>query len=273
MRPTNSLTACQRVLVGYPLQISLIDHPHIRLDHTQIKGDNQFTILISGAIIPNMGKTNSISLSDALFSGVQQKVLGLLFGHPDRSFYSNEIARLGKTGNGSLQRELARLTASGLVEMTVIGRQKHYQANHKSVLYQEIRLITLKTFGLADVLRDALQSHLSKIRYAFIFGSIAKGTDSTDSDIDVMVIADGLGYSELFESLTKAESLLGRKVSPTLYAPADFLRKKNNDNHFVTRVLEQPKIDLLGEEDAIESGKPAEPAEDRPAQSGAPGSA
>lgn len=220
-----------------------------------------------GVIIPNMGKSNSISLSDVLFSGVQQKVLGLLFGHPDRSFYSNEIARLGKTGNGSLQRELERLTASGVVEMKLIGRQKHYQANNKSILYQEVRSITLKTFGLADVLRAALRDHFSAIRYAFIFGSIAKGTDTTSSDIDVMVIADGLEYSELFESLTKAEATLGRKVSPTLYSPADFLRKKQNDNHFVTRVLDQPKIVLMGSEHDIESGKLAEFAEDRPTQS------
>jgi len=214
-----------------------------------------------------MGKSNSISLSDVLFSGVQQKVLGLLFGHPDRSFYSNEIAKLGKTGNGSLQRELERLTASGVVEMKLIGRQKHYQANNKSVLYQEVRSITLKTFGLADVLRVALRDHLSAIRYAFIFGSIAKGTDTTSSDIDVMVIADGLEYSELFESLTKAEATLGRKVSPTLYSPADFLRKKQNENHFVTRVLDQPKIVLMGSEHDIESGKLAEFAKDRPTQS------
>ena len=139
-----------------------------------------------GVIIPNMGKSNSISLSDVLFSGVQQKVLGLLFGHPDRSFYSNEIAKLGKTGNGSLQRELERLTASGVVEMKLIGRQKHYQANNKCVLYQELRSITLKTFGLADVLRAALRDHFSAIRYAFIF-LISNERQPTGSSVMVVV--------------------------------------------------------------------------------------
>jgi predicted nucleotidyltransferase len=213
-----------------------------------------------------MGNTKSNSIADVLFSGVQQRVLGLLFGQPDRSFYTNELAKLGKTGRGSLQRELERLTASGLVEMRLVGHQKHYQANKNSIIFQELRSISLKTFGLAEVLRDALSTHQSAIKFAFIFGSIAKGTDSSGSDIDIMVIADDLGYSELFEDLTKAETLLGRKVSPTLYSTNDFLKKKREDNHFISRVFDQPKIVLLGAEHDIEPAKPAQPVEDRQAQ-------
>lgn len=213
-----------------------------------------------------MGNQKLVSIANVLFSGVQQRVIGLLFGQPDRSFYSNELARLGKTGRGSLQRELERLTASGLVEMKIIGHQKHYNANKNSVIYHEVRSITLKTFGLTDVVREALSGHLDAIRYAFIFGSVAKGTDTSSSDIDIMVIAEGLGYSELFEDLAKAEATLGRKVSPTLYSPADFLAKKRKDNHFVNRVLDQPRIILWGDEHDIESGKSSEPVEDRPAQ-------
>ena len=213
-----------------------------------------------------MGNEKPISISDVLFSGVQQRVLGLLFGQPNRSFYSNEIAKLGKTGRGSLQRELERMTSSGLITMTVIGRQKHYHANHTSPIYQELRSITLKTFGLSDVLRRALSDYADAIRYAFIYGSVAKGSDTATSDIDVMVIAEGLTYSQLFEVLTKAEETLGRKVSPTLYSPEDFLKKVQGDNHFVTRVLNQPKIDLLGHENDIQPGKTPEPGKDRLAQ-------
>ncbi len=213
-----------------------------------------------------MGNEEPVSISNVLFSGVQQRVLGLLFGQPDRSFYSNEIVKLVKTGRGALQRELERMTGSGLITMTVIGRQKHYQANKNSPIYQELRSITLKTFGLADVLRQALSGCTDAIRYAFIYGSVAKGTDTAASDIDVMVIAEGLSYSHLFEVLTKSEEILGRKVSPTLYSPEDFLKKVQSDNHFVTRVLNQPKIDLLGHENDIQSGKPQEPAENRQAQ-------
>ncbi len=213
-----------------------------------------------------MGNANVASISDVLFSGVQQRVLGLLFGQPDRSFYANEIARLGKTGRGALQRELERLTSAGLIIMTVIGKQKHYQANKESPVFPEIRGIVLKTFGLADVLRLALSAYGPAIRLAFIYGSVSKGTDTATSDIDVMLVGDGLSYSEVFETLTGVEATIGRKVSPTLYTPEDFAKKIQSDNHFVTRVLNQPKIILIGDERAIPSGKPAESSEDRQAQ-------
>lgn len=213
-----------------------------------------------------MGNNKPTSISDVLFSGVQQRVLGLLFGQPDRSFYGNEIAKLQMTGRGALQRELERMTVSGLITLTVIGRQKHYQANRNSPIFQELRGIILKTFGLADVLRLALSEYDKNIKYAFIYGSVAKGSDTATSDIDVFVIAEGLSYSHLFEALTKAEETLGRKVNPTLYSPKEFIEKVQGDNHFVTRVLNQQKIVLLGNDNVILSGKPAEPAEDRQAQ-------
>lgn len=213
-----------------------------------------------------MGNEKPPSIADVLFSGVQQRVIGLLFGQSDRSFYANEIQRLAKTGRGALQRELARMTASGLITLTVIGQQKHYQANKDSPIFNELRGIAIKTFGLSDILRLALAQFSQEIILAFIFGSVAKNTDTAASDIDVMVIADGLSYSVLFEALTKAEEALGRKVSPTLYSTEEFNKKLAADNHFVNRVLDQQKIILIGDESAIRTGKPAKPAEDRQAQ-------
>lgn len=217
-----------------------------------------------------MGKENPISIADVLFSGVQQRVIGLLFGQPDKSYYANEIARLGRTGRGALQRELERMTVSGLITMKLIGTQKHYQANKASPIFHELRGIAIKTFALSDVLRLALAQFATEIVFAFIFGSVAKNTDTAASDIDVMVIADGLSYSLLFEVLTKAEETLGRKVSPTLYSTEEFNRKLAADNHFVSRVLDQQKIVLIGDESAVRTGEPAEPAEDRQAQGRAP---
>ncbi len=215
-----------------------------------------------GILIPKMGNEKSTSISSALFSGVQQRVLGLLFGQSERSFYANEIEKLRKTGRGSLQRELARLTQSGLIAMTTIGRQKHYQANKASPVFQEIRSIVRKTFGLADVLREAVTVHAARIRFAFIFGSVAKGTDTASSDIDVLVVADDLGYSELYEALANAEQSLGRKVSPTLYSTEAFAKKITNDNSFVTRVLDQNKIFLIGSENDVPLGRPIDPIMD-----------
>jgi len=213
-----------------------------------------------------MGNKLQVSISDVLFSGVQQRVLGLLFGQPERSFYANEIARMGMTGRGALHRELERMTSSGLITMTPVGRQKHYQANRESPVYQEVRGIVLKTFGLADVLRAALAPSSSRIHFAFVYGSVAKGTDSASSDIDVMVVADGMTYSEVFEIFAAAEEMLGRKVNPTLYSAEEFTRKLRGDNHFVTRVIDQPKIMLMGNENDIPARETAEPGEDREAQ-------
>lgn len=191
------------------------------------------------------------SIAEVLFSGVQQRVLGLLFGNPDRSFYGNEIAKLAMTGKGALQRELLRMTSSGLVKLTAIGHQKHYQANKECPIFHELRSITLKTFGLADVVRQALLPFEDRIRCAFIFGSVAKQVDTAESDIDVMVIAEGVSYSDLYEALAPVEQSLGRKVSPTLYTVADFLNKVADENHFVTRVLSQATIALIGDKHAI----------------------
>lgn len=186
------------------------------------------------------------SIAESLFSGVQQRLLALFFGQPDRSFYNNELLRLTGTGKGALQRELERLQSAGVVTATRIGNQTHYQANRAAPIFEEIRGIVTKTFGLADVLRAALADLAERVELAFIFGSVAKGTDTAASDIDVMVVAEDLAYADLFERLGPAEAALGRKVNPTLYTPEEVARRQREDNHFITRVLEQPKIFLIG---------------------------
>jgi predicted nucleotidyltransferase len=203
-----------------------------------------------GINIPFMGP-HLTPLADALFSGVQQRLLALFFGQPDRSFYTNELLRLTGTGRGALQRELERLASSGLVTTQAIGNQKHYQANRAAPIFDELRGIVLKSFGLAGVLRAALADLDARIRVAFVYGSVARGTDTAASDIDVLVVADDVAYGELFERLAAAETTLGRKVNPSLYSPAEFARKQREDNHFVTRVLAQPKVFLKGGEDGL----------------------
>lgn len=207
-------------------------------------------------MIPNMDQMET-SLGGALFSGVQRRLLALFYGQPDRSYYTNELLRLVATGRGGLQRELARLVAAGLVDATTVGNQKHYQANRAAPIFNELRGIVLKTFGLADVLRAALAPLADKIRVAFVFGSVAKGGDTAASDIDVLVVGDDIAYADLFNVLAAAEETLGRKIGPTLYGTAEFERKARDDNHFVTRVLAQPKIFLKGAEDDLPARQPA----------------
>ena len=192
------------------------------------------------------------SVADALFSGLQQRLLAVLFGQPDRSFYGNELLRLTGTGRGALQRELAKLVSADLVTVTPIGNQKHYQANAAAPIFAELRGIVMKTLGLADVLRTALNAVSDRIELAFVFGSVAKGTDIATSDIDLMVVTETLTYADLFEGLAAAEQVLGRKVNPTLYTSAALAEKVRTENSFVLRVLSQPKIFLIkGAEDAL----------------------
>ncbi len=202
-----------------------------------------------GPIIPKMGsKEIDDSLGAALFSGVQQRVLGALFSNPDQSFYGNELLRLTKSGKGALQRELARLQRVGLINMQVIGKQKHYQANKAAPIFEELRGIVVKTFGLADVLRNALLPHSSGIEVAFVYGSVAKRNDRAHSDIDLFVVSENLSYQDLMKALEPAESRLGRKINPTLHSRAELARKRAEGNSFVTRVLEQAKIFIIGAE-------------------------
>jgi predicted nucleotidyltransferase len=200
---------------------------------------------------PNPQKTAALSLGDALFSKVQQRVLGVLFANPRRSFYANEIIALARSGTGAVQRELARLETSGLVTSARVGKQKHYQANERAPVFKELRALVLKTAGLAEVLQLALKVLSPKIRAAFIYGSIAKGEDTASSDIDLMVIGEGLTYADLFGALDRASRRLGRNVAPTIYEPKELAKRAKRDNAFVTRVLEQPKIWLIGNENDI----------------------
>src|SRR6266567_6088395 len=208
-------------------------------------------------IIPILGTRSSPrrsgrkSLADALFTKTQQRVLGVLFGQPGRSFYASELIRDAGTGSGAAQRELAKLEGSGLIVARRIGHQKHYQANAASPLFSELRSIVLKTVGLAEPLRDALKPLSSAIRAAFVYGSVAKATDQSASDIDLMIISDSVTYGEVFGALEKATRTVSRKVNPTVYTVAEFSKRAQTENAFVTRVLEQPKLWVIGSEDEL----------------------
>lgn len=189
---------------------------------------------------------NSLSLSEALFTATQQKVLGLMFGKPDRSFYINEIARWAQMGKGSLVRELDRLQRAGVLKMFRLGNQVHYQANPDCPIYAELLGLTRKTFGIADPVRAALQPFSRQLTWAFIYGSVAKDQANASSDIDLMLIGQGLNYSDVMERLLPLEQQLGRPINPTLYTPDDWMAKQAAENSFVVRVAQQDKINLMG---------------------------
>jgi len=189
-----------------------------------------------------------ISPSTALFSAVQQRVLGLIFGQPERSFYMSEIVRRVRSGTGAVERELSRLRRSGLVSMEQIGNQKHYRANSGSAVFEELRGLVKKTIGLADPVKEALEPFADAIEVAFIFGSFAKGTDTARSDVDLMVIGENLDYSGLYSAAQSVENKLGRKVNPVFLTPRDWGRKASDKKSFVSKVAVQPKIFIRGSE-------------------------
>ncbi len=191
------------------------------------------------------------NLSNVLFSKVQQRVLGILYFQPDRSFHTNEIIRLSDCGTGSVQRELAKLYSVGLVTMKLIGNQKHYQANPVNPLFTELRSIILKTFGLADIVKQGLKPFASQILLAFIYGSVAKQEDTANSDIDVLVLSDSISYADLFPYLEKIEAQLGRRINPTCYNPNEWTSKLKANNNFIKQIINQPKIFLIGSADEL----------------------
>ena len=213
-----------------------------------------------GTNMPNMGTKakarvpkvqKRTSLADALFSTVQQRVLAYLFGQPERSFFATELIKLAGGGSGAVQRELARLADSGLVTVTRVGTQKHYQANPKSPIFSELCAIAQKTVGLAEPLRGALKPLAKRIATAFVFGSVSKRSDTATSDIDVLVISDSVDYADVFAALQSAEAKLGRTVNPTVYTLANWRKKRDERNAFVVKVSAQPKVFLIGSEEDL----------------------
>lgn len=190
-------------------------------------------------------------IADALFSATQQRVLALLFGQPGRSFFTNELIGLVGAGSGAVQREVKRLVDSGLVTVTRLGSQKHYQANAAAPIYEELRGIVTKTLGPAEVLRAALAPLGDTVRMALVYGSVAKGSDTAQSDIDLLLVSDMLTLEQVYEVLAPVEAQLGRRVSPTLYSVAEFRRRRTSGNPFLTKVLAGETIPLTEDHDDL----------------------
>lgn len=192
------------------------------------------------------------ALAGALFTPVQQRVLGLLFGQPERRYQSAELIRLAEAGTGAVHRLMTRLAATGLVSVASVGNQKFYQANPESPVFGELCGIIQKTVGLAGPLQTALLPLANRITAAFVYGSIAKGVNRAASDIDLMVIADDLDYAALYAALTDAEAALSRPINPNVMSAADWRLKRAQQYGFVARIATQPKVFVIGSKDALD---------------------
>ena len=219
--------------------------------------------------MPSMGTSNSIpsprpthrrasaslagerptSLADALFTTTQQRLLGLLFGQPSRSFFATELIALTGSGSGAVQRELKRLVSSGLVDMTPIGRQKHYQANPASPVFEELRGLVVKTVAFAQPVRQALEPLADRVSLALLHGSAARGGDTASSDIDLLLVSDRLTLEEVYSALIPVESQLSRSIHPTLYTSAEFSDRRAAGSPFLANVLGGDRLVLIGKAD------------------------
>ena len=187
---------------------------------------------------------------DALLPKTRQGILAATLVQPEKAWYVSELARRLGVPSSSLQRELQDLTEASILKTHRQGRMVYYQANADSPLFPDLRGLMLKTAGLVDVLTDALKPLASKLRIVFVYGSIASGSEQADSDIDLMVVGT-VSPVELASPLRHAHELLGRAINPTVYIPTEFEKKQKAKDHFLTRVLDKPKLFVIGNQDEL----------------------
>ena len=213
---------------------------------SRIKGKR--SVPKKGTIVPKKG-TDKVhpSLADSLFGETRKAILALFYGHVDESFYVRQIVRIVGAGIGIVHRELERLTKAGIINRENRGNQVYYSANKDCPIFEELKNLVMKTFGLVDVLKTALIPLAARIRAAFIYGSFAQGRQNSSSDVDVMVIGE-VGFSEVVEAFAPAQEKLRREINPTVYPPEEFCKKLAEGHHFLSSVLKGKKIFLVGNE-------------------------
>ncbi len=189
-------------------------------------------------------------LSSLLFSDYRRRVLGLLLLHPDTTYHVRELARLTGTSAGTLHKELTKLTNGGVLRRQEVGNQVRYSADRDCPVFEELASILRKTSGLADVLIEALSSIEKNISLAFVFGSVARGEQQSNSDVDVMLVGS-LGFADAVRALHSAQATLQREINPVVYSLAEFRRRATSDDSFVREVLAKPKLFVVGNENEL----------------------
>jgi predicted nucleotidyltransferase len=191
------------------------------------------------------------NLSTALFGRTRRAILAQLYGHPDEAYYLRQLVRSAGLGLGAVQREVARLAGAGIIQRTARGRQVYYQANPACPLFAELKSLVVKTAGVGEVLREALFPLADRIKVAFIYGSVARTEQKSNSDVDLMVIGD-VGFSDVVSALGSAQKTLGREINPTVYSPGEYRAKIKAGHHFLTSVRKNEKVFVIGDEHEFE---------------------
>ncbi|QFS38535.1 nucleotidyltransferase domain-containing protein [Burkholderia cepacia] len=190
------------------------------------------------------------SIASTLFGDYRRRALGLLLLRPDQALHVREIARLTGTTPGTLHKELSKLAEAGILSRDRQGNQVLYRANRSCPIYEELASIMRKTSGMADVLSEALLPCAEEIRVAFVFGSVARGQETADSDVDVMVIGS-VGFATVVRRFYDAQATLGRDINPKVLSEDEFREGVAGQDAFLRDVLGKPKIFLIGSDDDL----------------------
>jgi predicted nucleotidyltransferase len=186
-------------------------------------------------------------LMDILFGSYRKRVLSLLLLQPEASYYVRELARLTGTNAGTLHKELSRLAEAGLLLREQRGNQVLYQANRACPIFPELASLFRKTTGLVDVLADALHPLAGQVELAFVFGSLARGEETTGSDVDLMLIGNA-SFGEVVKTLYPAQQTLQREINPAIYTQAELSKRLQAGEPFLREVLAKPKLFVIGTE-------------------------
>jgi predicted nucleotidyltransferase len=186
-------------------------------------------------------------LSDVLFGEYRKRILGLLLLHPEESYHVRELARLTDTSAGTLHKELSKLSDVGILQSKKVGNQQHYSANLQCLIFEELASIFRKTSGLADVIANALSCMKNQIKFAIVFGSVARGEEQASSDIDVMVIGD-IGFGDVVSLLHESQATLKREINPVVYSVDSFKSRIEKNDSFIKEILNKPKLFIIGSE-------------------------
>lgn len=190
--------------------------------------------------------TSDRVLETLLGSRLRAKVLGWLLTHPSERFFVRQLKGILQEDATNLSRELTRLQRLGLLLCCPEGKQKYYQANQQSPLFPELQGLVLKTSGLADLLRESLEPLRCSIRWAFVYGSMASGTMTAESDVDLMVIGS-CSSRELTVAVHPVQQQIGREINLTVYPEEEFREKIEERHPFIETVLRESKLLLIGE--------------------------
>ncbi len=207
-------------------------------------------VSVMGTIVLIMSTTYPSPTLSCLFGKTKRSILALLYGHADESFHLRKILRLTGVSPGAGQRELARLSGAGIISRTLKNSQVHFQANSGCPIFDDLKSIIMRTLGVADVLRSLLEPLSRSIDAAAVYGSIAKGTETKESDIDVLIVGD-VAFTDVTGCLGPAQAILSREINPCVMSTAEFGRRISERDHFLSSALKGALIPLMGDFDEL----------------------